>query len=79
MTEIARGYDSLCTERCDLCNGLIEPMNPRVVCGTGSSLVVVYHNVCWDWMYKREAKKKEPLPGRRLISTEKGMISLGQF
>lgn len=64
MTELGRGYDSFCREKCDLCNGLIEPENPRVVIGTGSSLVVVYHNVCWTRILEGDLKK-EPSPAAR--------------
>ena len=64
MTQLGQGYDSFCREKCDYCNGLIEPLNPRVICGTGSSLVVVYHNVCWERLLERDFKK-ETLPGAR--------------
>lgn len=48
MIEIAaKGYDSWrYTVLCDWCQGPIHPMDPKVLYGTGNSLLNVFHPAC---------------------------------
>lgn len=48
MTELKKGYDSLTNENCTYCGNPILIDSPRVIFGTGNSVVAVYHPACWE-------------------------------
>jgi hypothetical protein len=57
MTELAQGYDSLTNENCLYCGDPILIDSPRVIFGTGNSLLAVYHIACWERIM--QARKEE--------------------